>query len=275
MTTISVDFGHLVITPEKIRRKLDAGRDVVILEVWRDGPTTYAHLPGAHTVTLAADLVGPRHAGSGNFPLPTQDQIQGLVRRLGINADSIVVVYTREHPALAARAWWTLKWAGVPDVRVLEGGTSGWTAAGGELVADPPAERVGTFVVTTGSLPTLDTEQAAALARSGTLLDARSPEAYTGQTGGGHIPGAHSLPSSELLGADGRLAGDEELRRRYRAAGVEDAGAVGAYCGGGTSATLTVLGLAKLGITAALYPGSFSAYNAEPSRPVVTGDQAG
>jgi thiosulfate/3-mercaptopyruvate sulfurtransferase len=123
-----------------------------------------------------------------------------------------------------------------------------------------------------GALPTLDSEQAAALARSGLLLDARNTAGYTDS---GHIPGAISLPFDRLTGDDGRLLDDDELRRVYHAAGVNGQGVVGAYCGGGTTATLTVLGLAKIGIAAALYPGSFSAYSSDPARPVNVGEQPG
>jgi thiosulfate/3-mercaptopyruvate sulfurtransferase len=276
MTAASIDVNHVVISVEKLTKKLGAGRDVVILEVWRDGPGDgQDRLPGARTVTLSTDLVGPRTADSGNLPLPTPEQIQEAVRRWGVNNGSIVVAYSPENPALAARAWWTLKWAGVPDVRVLDGGPSEWVDAGGELAAGTAAPVAGDFTVRTGSLPVLDAEQASALARSGALLDARNIDAYTGTSGGGHIPGAHSLPAGELVDPAGRLHPDEELRDRYAAVGADSTAPVGAYCGGGTSATLTVLALAKLGITAALYPGSFSAYSADAQRPVATGAQAG
>jgi thiosulfate/3-mercaptopyruvate sulfurtransferase len=274
MTTAPVQVNHLVITAEKLRKKIGAGRDVVILDVRRsaDGHQGQARLPGSHAVTLTADLVGPVTPDSGNLPLPTQEQIQDAVRRWGINADSIVVAYSQENPALAARAWWTLKWAGVPDVRVLDGGPAQWQAIGGELVTDTAEGAAGTFVARTGALPTLNADQAAALARSGLLLDARNTVGYTES---GHIPGAVSLPLDRLTGGDGRLLDDDELRRLYGVAPADEQGLVGAYCGGGTSATLTVLGLAKIGITATLYPGSFSAYSSDPARPVVVGNQPG
>jgi thiosulfate/3-mercaptopyruvate sulfurtransferase len=163
----------------------------------------------------------------------------------------------------------------VPDVRVLDGGTDDWVRAGGELVGDEPAPAAGTFTVSIGALPTLDADQAASLARAGALVDARNAEAYAGASGGGHIPGARSLPAGQLVDGQSRLLGDDQLRVRLTAVGADGTRPVGAYCGGGTSATLTVLGLAKLGITAALYPGSFSAYSSDPHRPVVSGTEEG
>lgn len=277
MTTASVDVARVVITGEKLRHKIETGRDVVILEVRRNASSdpTGNGIPGAHAVALETDLVGERSEGSGNLPLPSPQQVQDAVRRWGINADSIVVVYSPEQPALAARTWWTLKWAGVPNVRVLEGGLSEWEAAGGQPGSPADVSEAGTFVVQTGSLPVLDADESAALARAGVLLDARAVSGYVGEPSGGHIPGARSLPGPSVLGDAGALKDDDELRALFGTAGVDADQPVGAYCGGGTSATLTVLALAKLGITASLYPGSFSAYSSDPTRPVAVGGWRG
>jgi thiosulfate/3-mercaptopyruvate sulfurtransferase len=278
MTSAPVQVDDVVITAETLRKEIEAGRDVVILDVHRDaaGHQGQARLPGAHAVTLTTDLVGAPSGGTGNLPLPTAEHVQEVVRRWGINTDSVVVAYSQEHPALAARAWWTLKWAGVPDVRVLDGGTVQWLAVGGEVtLTEAQTGAEGTFVVRTGALPTLSADDAAALARSGALLDARVAAGYAGTSGGGHIPGAQSLPVDALLGDDGRLADDEKLRQVYDAVGADGQTPIGAYCGGGTSATLTVLALAKIGIGAALYPGSFSEWSSDPTRPVAAGDQPG
>lgn len=276
MTSAPTELDALLITADRLRAEIEAGRDVVLLEVRRESDGTDArHLPGAHVVVLTRDLVAPPAAGTGNLPLPSEEQLQERLRRWGIHADSLVVAYSSEHPALAARAWWTLTWAGVPDVRVLDGGAAPWVAAGGELVDEPAADAKGTFAVRVGALPTLDAEEAAALARSGVLLDARAVEGYTGESGGGHIPGAVSLPGSALVDSEGRLKSADELRRVFDSVGATGAQAVGAYCGGGTTATLAVLALASLGVAVPLYPGSFSAYSSDPARPIATGSAPG
>ncbi|MFF0572484.1 sulfurtransferase [Streptosporangium saharense] len=259
-----------VITAEKLRHKLADGEKVVLLEIRREldpDREEPGRLPGAHVVELVSQLAGRRHEGSGNNPLPDEEQIQESVRRWGIDEDSTVVVYTRENPAIATRAWWTLRWAGVPDVRYLDGGVAAWQAADGPLSTDPPEDGDGAFVVRVGSLPTLDAEQAAALARSGVLLDARPEAAYAD----GHIPGALSLPSAANLGADGLLRSDDDLRTRYVSLGADGERPLGVYCGGGVGATFDILALTKLGIPAALYPGSWSAWTSDPARPVEQG----
>ncbi|WP_255218393.1 sulfurtransferase, partial [Nocardia abscessus] len=138
-----------------------------------------------------------------------------------------------------------------------------------------PAAGGGTARVRLGALPTLDADTAAALARDGHLLDSRPPAAYAGSADdatGGHIPGAHSLPGNENL-REGYFEDDDTLRSRY--APYLTGAPVGAYCGGGVAATLDVLALSKLGVTAALYPGSWSQWITDPTRPIATGTARG
>ncbi|MCX5396674.1 sulfurtransferase [Streptomyces sp. NBC_00102] len=254
------------------------GRGPVLLEIGRepaDAPEAADRLPGAHYVALSTQLAGERRPDSGRYPLPGAEEIQRQVRRWGIDADTVVVVHTRTDLQLATRAWFVLTWAGVPDVRVLDGGLDAWVAAGGPLGSGEPAEGGGTFTVTTGSLPTLDAEKAAGLARSGTLIDARPTAAYTGVEGGGHIPGALNVPAAAHLGPDGRLKGLDELRERYAALGAVEGADIGLYCGGGVAATLGLFVLDALGMRARLYPGSWSEWSNDPSRPVASGEGPG
>ena len=185
-----------------------------------------------------------------------------------------MVVYSTDHASSAARVWWVLRWAGVEDVRFLDGGLDGWVARGGELRDDPPAVGGGTASLRLGSLPTLDADDAGRLARSGHLLDARPAHAYDGRAAAagsrptGHVPGAVSAPVRP-----GAYLGDrDELLATYGP--YLDGAPVGAYCGSGVAATVTVLALSTLGVDAALYPGSWSAWSTE-SRPVAQGTDRG
>ncbi|MFI7529514.1 sulfurtransferase [Nocardia salmonicida] len=276
-----------VISAVELAAALDAGADVVVLEVRRDRDTLPAgahlvlsdevpagHLPGAHLVDFAA-LVGPRTETSGNGPLPRESQVQELLEQWGVHESSVVAVYSPDHPSSASRVWWVLRWAGLADVRFLDGGLSAWLAAGRELTDTRPASGGGTARVRLGSLPTLDAESAGALARDGHLLDARGIGAYTGSgddATSGHIPGAHSLPGVDNL-REGYLADADTLRGLY--APYLTGAPIGSYCGGGVAATLDVLALSTIGVTAALYPGSWSHWTADPSRPIATGTLPG
>jgi thiosulfate/3-mercaptopyruvate sulfurtransferase len=176
----------------------------------------------------------------------------------------------------AARAWWLLRYFGHPRVSVLDGGFSGWSAAGHAIERGAVAVEAGDFVPRGGGMPLLDASGAAAMADAGVLLDARAPARFRGEQEpidpvAGHIPGAVNVPSMELLRLEGGFMDAEGLRARFAAAGVRDGVSVGAYCGSGVTAALEVLALSVAGFDAALYVGSWSDWIRDPSRPVATG----
>ena len=239
-----------------------------------DGRAEYAagHLPGAVFVDLDRDLASPPGAG-GRHPLPDPAVFGAAMRRAGVSAGVPVVVYDGGQGWAAARAWWLLRWTGHPDVRVLDGGLPSWEGA---LETAVPAPAEGDFTPVPGAVELLDADGAAALARSGLLLDARAGERYRGEVEpidrvGGHIPGAVSAPTNENVGADGRFLPADELTARFKALGAADTATVGVYCGSGVSGAHEVLALAVAGIPAALYAGSWSEWSGDPTRPVAVG----
>jgi thiosulfate/3-mercaptopyruvate sulfurtransferase len=209
--------------------------------------------------------------------MPTPAVLQRALRRAGISAGSTIVVYDDWNGLSAARAWWLLRWAGLPDVRVLDGGLTAWT---GPLTREPAVPTEGDVVVRPGSLPVLTADQAAKLARSGILLDVRAGERYRGEVEpidpvAGHIPGAVNAPTTDNLAPDGRLLPPEALRARFAALGLDGSQPIGAYCGSGVTAAHELLALAVAGIDAVLYPGSWSEWVSDPARPVATGSDPG
>lgn len=234
------------------------------------------HIPGAVFTDLNADLAGPAGAG-GRHPLPAAADFQESMRRLGVSDGTPVVVYDGATSAAAARAWWLLRYFGHPDVRVLDGGYRAWTEAGRPSeTGDSPAAAPGDFTARPGHLPLLDAGGAAALAKSGVLLDARAGERFRGETEpvdpvAGHIPGAVSAPTTDNVAEDGTFLPRKKLAARFRSLGADTASEVGAYCGSGVTAAHEVLALSLAGITAALYVGSWSEWVTDPSRPVQTG----
>ena len=241
-------------------------------------PDLYAsgHIPGAAFVDLDRDLSAPPGPG-GRHPLPDAGDFQRAMRGVGVSNDRPVIVYDDANGLAAARAWWLLRYFGHAQVALLDGGLGAWLAAGRPLAeGDETPEHPGDFDARPGAMPVIDSIQAGELATRGVLIDARAPERYRGETEpmdpvAGHIPGARNWPMARTLAEDGRLRAGAELARDVTdLAGAE----VGAYCGSGITAAHTVLALELAGIGgAALYPGSWSEWVADPERPVATGDE--
>jgi thiosulfate/3-mercaptopyruvate sulfurtransferase len=263
---------------------LAAGGRVVLLDVrWalgdEQGREKYlaGHLPGAVFVDLETELADPPSAAEGRHPLPSLQRLQACARRWGIRADDMVVTYDATGGLAAARAWWLLRWGGLSDVRLLDGGLDAWRAAGGELETGDVVPVPGDVKLTGGGMPVLSIDDAAALPGSGgVLLDARAGERYRGEVEpidprAGHVPGALSAPTTENLASDGRFRPAAELAVRFAALGAEPGRTVGVYCGSGVTAAHEVAALAAVGVKAALWPGSWSQWSHDPDRPAATG----
>jgi thiosulfate/3-mercaptopyruvate sulfurtransferase len=235
------------------------------------------HLPGAVYVDLPTELAGPHAPGAGRHPLPSVQALQSAARRWGVSAGSRVVVYDATGGLAAARAWWLLRWGGFPGVTLLDGGLAAWTAAGGPLETGEVVPTAGDVVLNGGGMPVLDADAAGMLPQTGgVLLDARAAERFRGEVEPvdprpGHVPGAVSAPTTGNLDDEGRFVPAAVLSERFAEKGVRPGTTVGVYCGSGVTAAHEVAALAVAGIDAALWPGSWSQWSADPDRPVATG----
>jgi thiosulfate/3-mercaptopyruvate sulfurtransferase len=259
--------------------------DVVVIDVrWtlttggaaNPGRDDYArgHVPGAFFVDLETELAAPPGEG-GRHPLPDPAAVERTLRRCGVSAGGRVVVYDGRDSFAAARAWWVFRWVGLTDVRVLDGGYAAWLAAELPVSTEVPEPRDGDFTARPGALPTIDATGAARWPESGLLLDVRAPERFAGEVEpidpvAGHIPGAVNSPTTSWLTSEGRFRKD--LAEHWQGvAGARGGEPVAVYCGSGVTAAHHALALAELGLEATLYPGSWSEWVRDPSRPVVTG----
>lgn len=275
----------MLISVAELAELVSAGGPVTILDVrWRldepDGHAAYlqGHIPGSVYVSLEDELSDHSVTGRGRHPLPSGRSVEDSARRWGIRQATAIVVYDDWNRAGSARAWWVLTAAGLGEVRILDGGLAAWRSAGGRLDTDPVVPPPGDATALhddlyTGALPTLTARQVGDF----TLLDARAPERFRGDVEpidpvAGHIPGAKNLPSASVLNADGTFLAANALIQLLAERGIDDDDRLGAYCGSGVTAAITVAALAAAGHRAALFPGSWSEWSSDPANAVASGD---
>lgn len=278
---------RVLLTPAQLNSMMEAGADVIVLAVQSTNPYTGAlsirdvRVPGAIDTEAYEDFQSPSSKDAGARPLPDIAALQDKARRWGLRPEATIVVYDSDRSMVAARAWWVLRWAGLPDVRVLDGGMPAWLTAGLPVERQAGVAAPTDIVLSAGHMPEIDAEAAESLARSGVLLDGRIRPNYVGgptpdgAPARGHIPGAISTPAPDNVTDYGNFADDVALKAIYAAVGADGTRPVGAYCGAGMSAAHTVLALAAIGIDASLYVGSWSQWAADPSRPVARGGLPG
>jgi thiosulfate/3-mercaptopyruvate sulfurtransferase len=246
------------------------------------GEQAYAegHIPGAYYLHLDRDLSGAKTGTNGRHPLPERAALVDTLASFGLNEGQQVVAYDAHGGMYAARLWWLLRWLGHDSVALLDGGLAAWQAAGQSLEKSAPPKTQGTFKAHKPLQVTIDAQ---AIERSiGTrdhlLIDARANDRYRGENEtldrvGGHIPGALNHFFKDNLSAEGRFKTAHELREAFTGLiGTTSADRVVLQCGSGVTACHNALAMEIAGLHgAALYPGSWSEWSADPGRPVATG----
>ncbi|NYG57873.1 thiosulfate/3-mercaptopyruvate sulfurtransferase [Nocardioides daedukensis] len=227
------------------------------------------HVPGAAYVDLDHDLAAPPGEG-GRHPLPDPQTFVEAMRRCGVSNDRPVVVYDDWLGHAAARCWWLLRHYGHQDVRVLDGAWAAWQAEGGEIETGAGPIEPGDFDGEPGGMPVVE---ASGVPEVPVLIDARAPERYRGEVEpvdpvAGHIPGAVNVPTSANVDDTGHFRSGHELAQTYAGVGAVPDTEVAVYCGSGVTAAHDVLALELVGVSAALYPGSWSDWITDPDRPV-------
>ena len=257
----------------------DVRHDLARPEHWGKAQYDAGHIPGAVFVHLDRDLSAAMTGRNGRHPLPTPEQAAKTFGRLGITAGKQVVAYDQGGGAIAARLWWMLRWLGFDAVAVLDGGYAKWAAEGRVVSEEPTIPTPAEFAITRVT-PTVNASGVmASLARQAlVVLDARSPERFRGEVEpldpvAGHIPGALNRPYTLNLDKDGTFKHPAFLRAEFEA--ILDGAphdAVVHQCGSGVTACHNLLAMEIAGITGTrLYPGSWSEWCADPSRPVEKG----
>jgi len=237
----------------------------------KDGAALFAeaHIPGARFFDIDSVADPETHLP---HMVPSPGRFERLMGELGVANDSRVVFYDQKGIASSARGWWMMGLFGHDSVAVLDGGLPKWRAEGRLVMPSPPIPHSASQF-RARFRPTWLRGLGDMMAPSNHLvLDARpagrfhgtAPEPRPGLPSG-HMPGSRSLPSSDLVTADGTLLPPEELRARFAAAGVDGQRPVVTSCGTGVTATILSLGLVRAGLPqGAVYDGSWTEWAAQP-----------
>jgi len=235
---------------------------IVLLHVGPEDAYAREHIPGARFVGH-----GHREGPDGLvLELPPADELEARLEALGVSNDSKIVVYWGEEWVTpTTRLVFELDWAGLGDRTVLlDGGLGAWKAGGQPVTAERPTVKPGALTLEPRQDLVVDAEYVERLANptpGAALVDGRARAFYDGvredRGRAGHIPGAVSVPWTELVDESVHFRSTEELRALFTEAGIRPGDTVVVYCHIGQYATAVILAARTLGHEVKLYDGAF------------------
>jgi thiosulfate/3-mercaptopyruvate sulfurtransferase len=249
-----------------------AGAKPVIVDARPRNDYETAHVPGA--VWVDHELWAKSFSEGKD-----RDAWSRRIGGLGIDAKRNVVVYDASVKD-AARIWWLLRFWGVDNVRLLNGGWSGWKAGKFPVESGlPPSPEPASFVAAPRlqRLATRKTILDALDQPTLQIVDARSFAEFCGverlkNKRGGAIPGAKPLEWSDLVDPKTkRFKTPNELRRIFKEAGVDLTKKTVAHCQSGGRASVMAFGLELMGAKdVANYYAGWSEWGNVDSTPIET-----
>lgn len=274
-----------LVSAEWAEKNIDAP-GVVFVEVDED-TSAYdtGHIAGAIKLDWRTDLQDPVRRDFVN-----KAQFEALLSERGIANDDTVILYGGNNNWFAAYAYWYFKLYGHRDVKLLDGGRKKWELDARPLVTDAVARPATQYVAQEPdtSIRAFRDEVVDAIGTKN-LVDVRSPDEYAGRLlapahlpqeqaqRAGHVPTAISVPWSKAANEDGTFKSDDELRKIYAAAGLDDGKETIAYCRIGERSSHTWFVLQELlgHRNVKNYDGSWTEYGSLVGVPVALGDEPG
>ncbi|KAB7615443.1 sulfurtransferase [Amylibacter sp. SFDW26] len=209
-------------------------------------------------------------------PVASQENATAAFAALGINPDDLVVLYDDYHHMMAGRIWWAMQYRGFTNVKILNGGWTHWQQKSFASSTDVPVPSKGTFVASENSDLIISLEDVIATKDASNLVDARGPVGYIGDPDDpktGHIPGAVNLSFREVLDeASVLFKSDADIADVFNTqlSDFDDKPLI-TSCGSGYAATILLIALKQIGITAPLFDGSFAVWKQDDTRPIEQG----
>ena len=237
--------------------------DVVLLHVGDAADFEAGHIEGARRLSDADVTTTRQHAGATLvYELPPAAELRTRLAALGVSDRSHIVVYQGKGAGVpnATRVVFTLDYLGLGGrTSLLNGGLAAWTRAGKAVTQAPARVVPGTLAAVPVRPIVAEAEAVPGLAqqRGVRLVDARAPVFYKGIEQAGHIPGAISIPFTEIADSE-QLIRRERVAELFARAGVQPGDTVLAYCHIGQQATAVIFAARLLGHPVLLYDGSFT-----------------
>jgi thiosulfate/3-mercaptopyruvate sulfurtransferase len=237
-----------------------------------------AHLPGARLFDI--DAFGDPETDLPHM-VPTAARFAKLIGALGVGNASRVVFYDQHGLRASARGWWMLRLFGHEAVAVLDGGLPKWRAEGRPIETGDPApiapavfapDLMARRLAGIGDIKRTIADGDALIldARGKGRFDGTAPEPRPGLPNG-HMPGAASLPYTELLNPDQTMKDPAALRALFAARGADGTRPLVTSCGSGVTACVVTLGAVRAGLPEpAVYDGSWTEWASRPETPRVT-----
>jgi thiosulfate/3-mercaptopyruvate sulfurtransferase len=234
---------------------------------------TSGHIPGARFLWF--NDVAPS-TPDFNTELPSVARLDSLFESLGISDNSRVIVYGQTMTPIVARVFMTLDYLGAGDrAAVLDGGLAAWKAEGRQVSTEVPKVTRGKFTPHVQADAVVNAEFVKAnIDKPGIrILDARTPNFYSGEGGGGprpgHVQSAQNIPFTTLTDSTGKLKDRSTISGLFAAAGVQPNDRVVTYCHVGQQASLLFLAAKYVGLKPSLYDGSFEDWSSRDDTPIV------
>jgi thiosulfate/3-mercaptopyruvate sulfurtransferase len=216
--------------------------EVRIAEVDYDPTANYnlGHVPGAVLFDWKKDMNDQITRN-----IFSRQACEDLLQRTGVNNDTTLVLYGDFNNWFAAFAFWALKYFGLKDVKLMNGGRKKWLEEDRPISKDIPQYQRGNFKATEPdkSIRVFLNQVKEALDKENiAMVDVRSPKEFTGEIlappeyptehaqRGGHIPGASNIPWSQAVKDDGTFKSVEELKQIYQSKGIVPDKEIIAYC---------------------------------------------
>jgi thiosulfate/3-mercaptopyruvate sulfurtransferase len=267
---------ELVVTPAWLAQHLK-DPDLVLLHVGDKAEYEKAHIAGARYVTQRdVALSSMDHEKGLMLEVPPADSLRDRLAALGISDKSrVVVYYGNDWVSPSTRILFTLDHAGLGDhSALLDGGLVAWKEAGLPVTTEVPVPRAGQLsaLKVKSRVVGIDYVKANLGKPNFHLVDGRAAVFYDGIEEGnnrkGHIPGARSIPFTEIADEKNRIRSAAELTKLFADAGIGPTDTVVAYCHIGQQATAVLFAARSLGHPVLLFDGSFQEWGRRTDLPV-------